>query len=145
MKLKRVLTLGSLVLAMCLLLTGCIGTEPLPKGMDEKTVLAEGQKVYDLVMEEQYEAVVQMIREDIRMAPGKEIKAEHIKELVDQFLVPEEIGEFKKISNTLTMGNYDPEPHGIAVFEVKYTEKTVALCVAFDLEMNMIGLSFNRQ
>ena len=145
MKMKRVLCLGCLILAMSLLLTGCVGTEPLPKGMDEETVIAAGQEVYDLVMAEQYETVAGMLREDIRMTPGKEIKAEHIKELVDQFLVPDEIGEFKKMSDTYTMGNSDPEPHGIAVFEAKYSKKTVALCVAFDLEMNMIGLSFNRQ
>ena len=145
MKVKRVLCLGFLVLAMSLLLTGCVGAEPLPKGMEEETVIAEGQKIYDLVMDEQYETVAGMLREDIRTAPGKEIKAEHIKDLVDQFLVPDEIGEFKKISDIYTLGKSDPEPHGIAVFEAKYTEKTVALCVAFDLDMNMIGLSFNRQ
>ncbi|MBO5340916.1 MAG: DUF3887 domain-containing protein [Oscillospiraceae bacterium] len=144
MKLKKAVVIGCLGAVLALLLAGC-AKEPLPRQMDEEKVIASGQVVYDLVMAEEYEAVAGMIREDIRTAPGKEIEARHIKELVDQFLVPDEIGEFKEMTEIYTMGASDPEPHGIAVFEAKYSKKTVALCVAFDLEMNMIGLSFNRQ
>lgn len=144
MKLKKAAVIGCLGAVLALLLAGC-AQEPLPKQMDEETVIAAGQEVYDLIMEQEYETVAGMIREDIREQAGKEIRAEHIKELVDQFLVPEEIGEFEKMSDIYTIGSSDPEQHGIAVFEAKYSKKTVAMCVAFDLEMNMIGLSFNRE
>ena len=145
MKLKKFALIGCLGMLLAFVLTGCAGTEPLPKQLDEQAVIDAGQVVYDLVMEERYEEVAAMLREDIRNAPGKEIEAGHVKELVDQFLVPDEIGEFEEMTEIYTMGSSDSEPHGIVVFEAKYSQKTVALCVAFDLEMNMIGLSFNRQ
>ena len=144
MSLKKFAVIGCLGVMMTVLLAGC-AQEALPKQLDEEAVIAAGQVVYDLVMEERYEEVAAMLREDIRTAPGKEIEAKHIKELVDQFLVPDEIGEFEEMTEIYTMGSTDSEPHGIVVFEAKYSKKTVALCVAYDLEMNMIGLSFNRQ
>ncbi len=143
MKLKRMLGIvcaGALLLAV---LSGCSlsGTQPIPKGMDEKALLAAGEEVVELLLDGEYETVVSMIREDIRLAEGKEIKPEHIKELIDTHTDPEEVGTFVKIDDTAAMGETKPEPLGIALFKCEYTEKEVAFGIAYDPEMNLTGIS----
>lgn len=147
MKMKRVLCLGCLILAMSLLLTGCTAAAPLPAGMDEETVIAAGQEVMDELLAGEYELVLARIREDIRNQKDKEITVDVIKQLVDEHLVPEEVGKFVKVSESLAEGIGAPEtePHGVAVFHCKYEKEKVAFGFAFDLDMNLIGLSIARQ
>ncbi|MBQ3135314.1 MAG: DUF3887 domain-containing protein [Oscillospiraceae bacterium] len=143
MKMKRLL--GVVCAAALLLgaLSGCslTGTKPMPKGMDKEAVLAAGEEIVNLLLDGEYEAVVEHLREDIRFAEGKEIKPEHIKELVETHADPEEVGTFVKIDDTATMGETEPEPLGIALFKCEYTEKEVAFGIAYDLEMNLTGIS----
>lgn len=143
MKLKRMLGVvcaGALLLGV---LSGCglTGTKPIPKGMDKDELLAAGEEVLDLLLDEEYEAVVALLREDIRLAEGKEIKPEHIKELVESHADPEEVGTFVKVADTATMGETKPENLGIALFKCEYTEKEVAFGIAYDTEMNLTGIS----
>lgn len=148
MKMKRVLSLGCVILAMSLLLTGCTtGAAPLPKGMDKETVIAEGQKVMDELLAGEYELVLARFREDIRTQKDKEITVDVIKQLVDEHIVPEELGEFKEVSSSTAEGVNDPgaEPHGVAVFHCKYAKEKVAFGFAFDVNMKLIGLSIARQ
>ena len=143
MKLKRLLGIGCATVLLIAVLTGCsiTGIEPIPKGMDEEALLAAGEEVVHLLLDGEYEAVVELLREDIRFAEGKEIKPEHIKELVEFHADPEEVGTFVKIDDSTTMGETDPEPLGVAVFRCEYTEKEVAFGIAYDLEMNLTGIS----
>ena len=148
MKLKRILSVACVGVLLVGLLAGCGGintAEPLPKEMNEEEVLEAGKVVFDLLMAKDYQAVVDMLREDIRNKPGAEVKAEHIEQIVQDIADPEVVGTFEKILETHTQGRKEPEKHGIAVFECTYTEKMVAVCVAFDLEMNMIGLSLHQE
>ena len=147
MKLKRWLSAACLGLMLCGLLTGCMGGKPLPEGMDEKTVIAAGQEVFDLLMAEDYEAVAARLREDIRNQPGKEITADIVKQLVDEKLNPEEVGPFKEISSTAAEGINEKgtEPHGVAIIHCKFKEEKVGFGFAFDLDMNLIGLSIARE
>lgn len=143
MKFRRIIgaaCVGALLLGV---LTGCslTGTKPIPKGMDEKALLAAGEEVVNLLLDGEYEAVVEQLREDIRFAEGKEIKPEHIKELVETHTDPEEVGTFVKIDDTATMGETKPEPLGVALFKCEYTEKEVAFGIAYDPEMNLTGIS----
>ena len=143
MKLKRLLGVvcaGAMLIAV---LSGCgmTGTQPIPKGMDEETLLTAGEEVVNLLLDGEYEAVVERLREDIRFAEGKEIKPEHIKELVETHADPEEVGTFVKIDDTATMGETNPETLGIALFKCEYTEKEVAFGIAYDPEMNLTGIS----
>ena len=147
MKMKRVLSLGCVILAMSLLLTGCTGAAPLPEGMNKETVIAKGQEVMDELLAGEYELVLARFREDIRNQKDKEITVDVIKQLVDEHIVPEELGEFKEVSSTAAegAGDLETEPHGVAVFHCKYAKEKVAFGFAFDVEMNLIGLSIARQ
>ena len=146
MKLKRWLAVVCLGLAVSVLLTGCTG-KPLPKEMDEKTVIAAGQEILDLLLAEEYETIAARLREDIRNQPGKEITADIVRQLVDEKLNPEEVGPFKEVSSTATEGVNDSgiEPHGVAIFHCKFKEEKVGFGFAFDLDMNLIGLSIARE
>ena len=143
MKLKRLLGVACAGVLLVAVLTGCnvSGTKPIPKGMDKEALLTAGEEVVNLLLNEEYEAVVELIREDIRFAEGKEIKPEHIEELVVTHADPEEVGTFVKIEDNTTMGETKPEPIGIAVFKCEYTEKEVAFGIAYDPEMNLTGIS----
>lgn len=143
MKLKRLLGIVCAGAVLVAVLSGCgmTGTQPIPKGMDEETLLTAGEEVVNLLLDGEYEAVVEQLREDIRFAEGKEIKPEHIKELVETHADPEEVGTFVKIDDTATMGETNPETLGIALFKCEYTEKEVAFGIAYDPEMNLTGIS----
>ncbi|MBQ9973813.1 MAG: DUF3887 domain-containing protein [Oscillospiraceae bacterium] len=148
MKFKRVLAVLCTTAMLVGLLAGCGSInnyDPLPSQMDEEEVLEAGKEVFDLLMAGEYQAIVDMLREDIRSKPGAEIKAEHIEQIVKDIADPEVVGTFEKILETHTRGSKEPELHGIAVYECTYTEKMVAVCVAFDLDMNLIGLSLHQE
>ena len=147
-KLKRILSTACLIAMLVGLLAGCGGInsyDPLPSQMDEEKILTAGQEVYDLLMAGEYEAIVAMFREDIRSKEGAELKAEDIEKIVNDMANPDDVGTFESIKETHTRGSSDPEKHGIVVIECTYSEKMVAVCVAFDLEMNLIGLSIAQE
>ena len=148
MKLKRILSVMCVGVLLVGLLSGCGGLnsyDPLPKEMNEEQTVAAATVVYDLLMAKDYQGIVDMLREDIRNKPGAEVKAEHIKQIVNDIADPEVVGTFEKVLETHTRGSDSPEKHGIVVFECTYSEKMVAVCVAFDLEMNLIGFSMHQE
>ena len=50
-------------------------------------------------------------------------------------------GSFKKVKDSMVTGVTDAdEPHAIAVIGAKYDKKSVVFRIAFDTEMNLIGL-----
>ena len=139
-KLMAVICLGVLCLG---LLSGCAADEPLPAGMDEAAVLAAGQEVFDLLQAEQYDEVAALLREDIRTEKG--ITGAIVKE---QLAIDKNtFGTFKKVEETWTSGvsGGEVETHGIAWFECKYSEEKVVFGFAFDLELQLIGLSVSRE
>lgn len=144
MKLKRVLSVVCIGVLMSVLLTGCVTNKPvpLPEEMDEKVVVAAGEEVLELLLAEKYEEVAAMFREDIRTQPGKEITGAVVKQLVEEQILPEESGFFEKVIDSYAEGiEGATEPHGVAVIHTQYTKDKVGFGIAFDLEMNMIGLS----
>ncbi len=144
MKLKRGLSVVCLGVLLSVLLTGCVGNKPvpLPEEMDEKTVVAAGEEVLELLLAEKYEEVAAMFREDIRTQPGKEITGDVIKQLMEEQIIPEESGIFDKVIDSYADGvEGASEPHGVAVIHTQYTRDKVGFGIAFDLEMNLIGLS----
>ena len=113
-------------------------------GLYDRSYLPE---ILDLLLAEEYEAIAARLREDIRNQPGKEITADIVRQLVDEKLNPEEVGPFKEVSSTATEGVNDSgiEPHGVAIFHCKFKEEKVGFGFAFDLDMNLIGLSIARE
>ena len=128
-----------LALLCACMLTGCKG-KPLPDGMEEDAVLSAGQEVVDLLVAGDCQSVYDRLRPDIRAGTT----ADAISQLLEETL--EGAGEYKEGGNTLVTGITDgEEPQGIAVIYCKYTKKDVRFRIAFDPEMELIGLSMAKK
>lgn len=124
------------VLAL-LMLSGCEG-RPLPEGMDEETLLSGGQEVVEQLMQGDYQQVYDRFREDIRAG----LTVDNVKNLMETGV--DGAGDFKKIKDTLATGSTEGEEHGIAVIYCEYTKEDVRYRVAFDPDMNLIGLEIGQ-
>ena len=129
---KRIAALGLLLLAGALL-CGCYAS-PLPEGMEADAVLEAGQEVAQLLFDGDYQGVCDRFREDI----GDTLTADTVSQLFQEPL--DKAGAVRKLDDTRTQGSDEGEPHGIAELYYKCAKKTVLLRIAFDLEMNLIGL-----
>ena len=144
MKKKRIALL--LVLAMVLtlgLLTGCKKTEgnPLPEGMDEAAVLDAGREVVALLTAEDYQAVVDRMRPDV-VASG--VTAANIKTAMDGVA---KAGKYVEESDAMATGQTDKdsgEEYAVAAIFAKHEKKGVRYRVAFDQDMNLIGLQIRK-
>ena len=131
---KKVCLLLSLALLLALALSGCKGNK-LPDGMDEDEVSRAGLSVMSQLTKGEYEAVYDALREDVR----EQTSADDIKKMMDA--ATEGRGHFKKVKDSMVTGVTDTEEvHGIAVIRAKYDKKSVIFRIAFDPEMNLIGL-----
>mgnify|MGYP000383949309 CR=1 FL=1 len=112
----------------------CRGNE-LPDGMDEDKVSSAGLAVMSQLTKGEYEEVYDALREDVR----EQTSADDIKKMMDA--ATEGRGSFKKVKDSMVTGVTDAdEPHAIAVIGAKYDKKSVVFRIAFDTEMNLIGL-----
>lgn len=119
------------------LLAGCEG-KPLPDGMDEETLLTAGQEVVDQLQAGEYQQVYDRFREDIQ----EQLTVDNVKNLMES--ETDGAGDFKKVKDTLATGSSEGEDHGIAVIYCEYTKENVRFRVAFDPDMNLIGLEIGQ-
>ena len=147
MKLKRWLSLGCVGVLVCMLLTGCQRVTPLPEGIEKREIIAAGQEVLNLLLAEDYEAIEARVREDIRTQGDAPFTAGAVRTLVEDQMKKEEVGSFKKVSNTHTQDIVQDgtESHGIVVFHCKFTQETVGIAFSFDTNMELIGLTIARE
>ena len=131
---KRGYLIASLAMLLLLVLSGCKGNK-LPDGMDEDEVARAGLAVMSQLTKGEYEAVYDAMREDVRA----QTSAEAIETMMER--ATEGRGHFKKVKDSMVTGVTDAdEPHAIAVIGAKYDKKSVVFRIAFDTEMNLIGL-----
>ena len=131
---KKVRLLLSLALLLALALSGCRGNK-LPDGMDEDKVVSSGISVMRQLADGKYEEVYDSLREDVR----EQTSADAIQTMMET--ATEGRGSFKKVKDSMVTGVTDAdEPHAIAVIGAKYDKKSVVFRIAFDTEMNLIGL-----
>ena len=132
---KRGYLIASLAMLLLLVLSGCKGNK-LPDGMDEDKVSSAGLAVMSQLTKGEYEEVYDALREDVR----EQTSADAIEEMMDT--ATEGRGSFKKVKDSMVTGVTDTEeePHAIAVIGAKYDKKSVVFRIAFDTEMNLIGL-----
>ena len=136
---KRKFLLLMLALLCGCVLAGCKG-KALPEGMEEEKVLAAGQEIVDLLVAGDCQSVYDRLRPDIRAGTT----ADAISQLLEETL--EGAGEYKEGGNTLVTGITDgEEPQGIAVIYCKSTKNAVRFRIAFDPEMELIGLSMAKK
>ena len=123
---KKLCMLTAAALAL-MLLAGCSAqeeeTEPLPESMDQETVLAAGEEILNQLLDGEYETVYEEFREDIRAN------------------LTQEAGTYEGIEKADTIGSTEGEEHGIARFLCNFSEEDVAINLAFDTDMELIGLS----
>lgn len=131
---KRGYLIASLAILLLLVLSGCKGNK-LPDGMDEDKVSSAGLAVMSQLTKGEYEEVYDALREDVR----EQTSADDIKKMMDA--ATEGRGSFKKVKDSMVTGVTNTEEvHGIAVIRAKYDKKSVIFRIAFDPEMNLIGL-----
>lgn len=138
---RKLLALSLSVLTIVLLLTGCKGN-PLPDGMEEELLIHAGREIVTLLNQEDYEAVYDLFREDVK----ETITLQMIQEAMEG--VTEKAGTYKKENSTLATGQTNEESgefYGIAVILCGHTKKTVRYRIAFDTDYVLIGLSIEKR
>lgn len=143
MKQKMWVVLACLGTACVLLLSGCSLNTPLPEGIDEAEIIAAAEEVRDLVFAGEYEQVAALFREDVRKE--QEITTEKVTKLVETYANPKDIGHFEKVNKTTVSGNNEGEDHGIVVFECEFSSRKVGIGIAFDRDMQLLGLTLGRE
>ena len=128
---RKKVWLFALAAVLLVILAGCRGNE-LPDGMDEDKVSSAGLAVMSQLTKGEYEEVYDALREDVR----EQTSADDIKKMMDA--ATEGRGSFKKVKDSMVTDA--DEPHAIAVIGAKYDKKSVVFRIAFDTEMNLIGL-----
>ena len=136
---RRICLLLALTLLLSLALSGC-GSK-LPDGMDEDEVVDAGLKVMAKLVDGSYDAVYDMLREDAR----GQTSAAAIEKMMDD--ATGGLDAYKKVTDSMATGvtKKDMEPHGIAVLRAKYGSKVVIFRIAFDTDMELIGLDVRRK
>lgn len=134
---KRLCSAIGLLLS-AVLLAGCQG-KALPEGMDQGALLEAGKDVMLLVIQGDYEAVLEQFRPDVR----ETISVEDIQALALRQL--DGAGVYKQIEESMTTGQSgDGEEYGIAVLYCEFSEKDVLFRVAFDTDMTLIGIDIQQ-
>ena len=120
---------------LMLTLTACGGSE-LPDGMNADELIAAGQNVALLLVEEKYEAVYDLLREDQR----GDITVDDIRSLVSGELAG--AGEYKQIEKRMTTGTKEKGVrYGVAMFYCDFSEEDVLIRVCFDAQLQLVGFS----
>lgn len=126
-------------LFLVLLLAGCQG-KPLPAGMDEDALLQKGQEVLLELVEGDYAAVYGQLREDVAAGTS----AEAIQSLALQQL--DGAGVYKQIDSRMTTGqSSNGESYGVAVMYCQFSKDEVLVRLAFDPDLQLIGLEIKKQ
>ena len=127
-------------LLLCLLvLSGC-GGNPLPAGMDEEAVIQAGIEVVKAAGEGDYDTIYARFRSDVQEG----MTLENLRDVVENNTAG--CGYYVQVEDTLATGQKsDGESYGVAVLYAKYSKGEVLYRVAFDPEMNLIGLSVTKQ
>lgn len=126
-------------LLMILVLAGCSG-KSLPDGMTEEALIDAGREVLLLAVDGEFETILEMMRDDVQAT----VTAEDIRTVVWGNV--SDAGVYKQIEDSMTTGqDVNGERVGVAVLYCDYSEDEVLFRAAFDSEMNLVGLSVQKQ
>ena len=127
-----------LLALLCLLLSGC-SPQPLPAGMEEETVLADGQAVVNLLVDGDYDAVYALLRPDV----AETTDAGAIGALMES--VTEDAGMYLGRQDAMVTGRtVDGAAYGEAVIVGGYEDMEVVFRLSFDTEGTLVGLDISR-
>ena len=135
-------------LLLCLVLTvgllaGCGKHEgsPLPEGMEEDAVLDAGREIVTLLNDGNYEEILTRLREDVAAGGARPLTADDIKKQTMDTL--DKAGAYVAETEYMATGqdNKDTdEEFAEAVIFAKHEKKTVRYRIAFDVDMQLIGI-----
>ena len=99
--------------------------------MEEDAVLSAGLGVMDQLIRGEYDEVYEELRSDVRDATT----ASALEDVMP-----------KEVTDTMVTGVTDTdEPHAIAVIRRKYEKKSVYFRIAFDPDMQLIGMEIKKK
>ena len=108
--------------------------------MEEDAVLSAGLGVMDQLIRGEYDEVYEELRSDVRDATT----ASALEDVMDT--ATDGLGEPKEVTDTMVTGVTDTdEPHAIAVIGAKYDKKSVVFRIAFDTDMQLIGMEIKKK
>ena len=120
------------------LLTGCQG-KALREGMSEDALLEAGKDVMLLVVQGDYQSVLETFRSDVQ----ETLTVEDIQTLALRQL--DGAGVYKQIEKSMTTGqSSDGEHYGVAVLYCAFSEKDILFRLAFDADMALIGMDIQQ-
>lgn len=126
------------LLLSLVLLTGCQG-KALPEGMSEDALLEAGKNVMLLVVQGEYQSVLETFRSDVQ----ETLTVEDIQTLALRQL--DGAGVYKQIEKSMTTGqSSDGEHYGVAVLYCEFSEKDILFRLAFDADMALIGMDIQQ-
>ena len=138
---RRTVVLSLMVLIALTALMGCQGA-PLPEGMAETAVLDKGEQIVLLITQQDYEAVTQLFRQDVR----ETMQEKAVETLCAPIL--EEAGALEKIDTRRASGQQDEqsgETYAEALIIGSHEHKKVVYRMALDEQLQLIGLSIFAQ
>ena len=135
MRKKRKLLIA---LACLLLLSGCkVSGNPLPEGMEEETVLAQGREVVSLLNGEGWQEVYDLLRDDAKETSGPEAIRDYMTQRLDK------AGAYRAEDEAMATGQKlkdTGEEYGTAVLYCKHEKKSVIYRVAYSTDMELMGI-----
>lgn len=135
---KKIVCSAVGLLLSLVLLTGCQG-KALPEGMSEDALLEAGKDVMLLVVQGDYQSVLETFRSDVQ----ETLTVEDIQTLALRQL--DGAGVYKQIEKSMTSGqSSDGEHYGVAVLYCEFSEKDILFRLAFDADMALIGMDIQQ-
>ena len=135
---KKIVCSAVGLLLSLVLLTGCQG-KALPEGMSEDALLEAGKNVMLLVVQGEYQSVLETFRSDVQ----ETLTVEDIQTLALRQL--DGVGVYKQIEKSMTTGqSSDGEHYGVAVLYCEFSEKDILFRLAFDADMALIGMDIQQ-
>ena len=135
---KKIVCSAVGLLLSLVLLPGCQG-KALPEGMSEDALLEAGKDVMLLVVQGDYQSVLETFRSDVQ----ETLTVEDIQTLALRQL--DGAGVYKQIEKSMTTGqSSDGEHYGVAVLYCEFSEKDILFRLAFDADMALIGMDIQQ-
>ena len=125
-------------LAALFLLSGCkVSGNPLPEGMEEETVLAQGREVVAMLNGGEWQEVYSLLRADAQETSGPESIQSYMEERLDK------AGAYKLETEAMATGQKikeTGEEYGTAVFYCKHEKKSLMYRIAYSTDMELMGI-----
>lgn len=136
MKKKFALLLAAV--SALLLLSGCrVSGNPLPKGMEEDTVLEQGREIVALLNGGGWQEVYDRLRSDAQETSSPETIQSYMEERL------EKAKAYVKETEAMTTGQKlkdTGEEYGTAVIYCKHEKKSIMYRVAYSVDMELMGI-----